>query len=198
MNLAVVSRRRLTSTLDSLERSSNYGLFALAVSDLLICLVAISHRQYLHGYQPSCGTGPVVYFVLQGLWSCSYQFIHDISMWQVVSMTVHRYMIVVYPLQVRLMLISKQTSLSIAIVYTVSVIQSSPHFMFLKIDCCYHGFERITNSNLYSNLYCLLHTPPPPRSISDGFGLSLQSLFLLSFCWCATVRRAQQESAGQS
>ena len=147
MNLAVLTRRRLNSTLDRLERSSNYGLFALAVSDLLICLVVIPHGFFMD----------TSHLVEEDQWFILYYKVYGVafinlfimvSMWQVVSMAVHRYMVVAYPLQVRVMLSKKQTFLSIAIVYTVSVILSSPHFIILKIDYCYHGFESIKHYEL--------------------------------------------------
>ena len=147
MNLAVLTRRRLTSTLDRLERSSNYGLFALAVSDLLICLVVIPHG-FLMDTRLLVEEDKwfILYYKVYGV--AFINLFMMISMWQVVSMAVHRYMIVVYPLQVRLMLSKKQTFMSIAIVYSVSVLLSSPHFIILKIDFCYYGFERIKHYEL--------------------------------------------------
>ena len=143
MNLAVLTRRRLTSTLDRLERSSNYGLFALAVSDLLICMVVIPHG-FLMDTRLLVEEDKwfILYYKVYGV--AFINLFMMISMWQVVSMAVHRYMIVVYPLQVRLMLSKKQTFMSIAIVYVFSMILTAPHFLHLKISSC-HIYEEALN-----------------------------------------------------
>ena len=43
LNLLVLTRRRFCSSLNKLESSANYGLIALAVSDLCFCLVVLPH-----------------------------------------------------------------------------------------------------------------------------------------------------------
>ena len=142
MNLAVLTQRRLTSRLDRLERSSNYALFALAVSDLLICLVVIPHGFIMDArLLVEEDQWFILYYKVYGV--ALINLLMMVSMWQVVSMAVHRYMIVVYPMHVRVMLSKKKTFLSIAIVYTVSVILSSPHFIILRIDICYQAFEKM-------------------------------------------------------
>ena len=143
MNLVVLTRRRLTSRLDRLERSSNYGLFALAVSDLLICLVVIPHGFLMD----------IRLLVEEDQWFILYYKVYGValinlfmmvSMWQVVSMAVHRYMIVVYPLQARIMLSKKKTIMSIAIVYLFSMLFTAPHFLHLKIQPC-HIYKEALN-----------------------------------------------------
>ena len=57
-------------------------------------------------------------------------------MWQVVSMAVHRYMIVVYPLHMRLMLSKRHTFTSITVVYSFSLLLSVPHFVYMRINTC--------------------------------------------------------------
>ena len=43
LNLLVLTRRRFCSSLNNLESSANYGLIALAISDLCFCLVVLPH-----------------------------------------------------------------------------------------------------------------------------------------------------------
>ena len=143
VNLVVLTRRRLTLRLDRLERSSNYALFALAVSDLLISLVVIPHGflmdtrllveedQWFILYYKVYGVALINLFMM-------------VSMWQVVNMAVHRYMIVVYPLQARIMLSRKESLVSIAIVCLFSMLFTTPHFLHLKIQSC-HIYEEALN-----------------------------------------------------
>ena len=43
LNLLVLTRRRFSSSLNKLESSANYGLIALAISDLCFCVMVLPH-----------------------------------------------------------------------------------------------------------------------------------------------------------
>ena len=131
INLSVLTRRRLYMSLDRLERSSNYGLFALAVSDLIICTVVIPHaflgdipgdQKLVRGDQ----WGLLIYKIY-GLGIINMFMM--VSMWQIVSMAVHRYIIVVYPLHARLVFGKKSTLWIIGAIYVVSFVITLPHFI---------------------------------------------------------------------
>lgn len=51
LNMAVLTRRRLLSTMSQLERSVTHGLTALALSDLLFCFVVLLHPVFYHEQQ---------------------------------------------------------------------------------------------------------------------------------------------------
>ena len=159
INLVVLTRRRLISRLARLERSSNYGLFALAVSDLLICLVVIPHG-FLKDTRLLVEEDQwfVLYYKVYG--AALNNLFLMVSMWQVVTMAAHRYMIVAYPLQVRIMLSKKQTFMSIAIVYLFSMLFTAPHFLHLKIKSChiyeealYYGIRLFPGWGYYIQFY---------------------------------------------
>ena len=136
MNIVVLTRRRFISRFSHLLCSFNYGLIALAVSNLLVCLVVIprgflldtrllvEEDQWLTLFYKVYGVAVINLFMM-------------VSMWQVVSMVVHRCMVVVYPLQVRTIFTKIQAIKTIAIITLLSMILTAPHFLLLKIQSCY-------------------------------------------------------------
>ena len=136
VNLAVLRRRALVSKLNRMERYSSYGLSALAVSDLLMCLLVIPYGVLMDAR-----------FVLEeDQWFALYYRVYGVaciklftmvSMWLVVSMAIRRYVIAVYPLRVRFMFSKNRTMRSILIAYVVPAALSTPHFLHLKIQHCH-------------------------------------------------------------
>lgn len=61
LNVVVLTRRRLLSTMSQLERSVTHGLTALAVSDLLFCLVVLLHPVFYSDLEASRRRGQQVH-----------------------------------------------------------------------------------------------------------------------------------------
>ena len=192
VNLAVLTRRRLLLSLDRLERSSNYGLFALAFSDLVLCLMIFPHG-FIRNTELTVESRRwfVLYYKVYGV--ALINLFMMISMWQVVSMALHRYMIVVYPLQARMMLSKRHTYTSITTVYTFSLLLSIPHFVHMRIHPCKH--------NEYDKIYLEV------SSVWDSQGGFLLRFYIrwlwpvlavfipviiLLFCNCRLVRELHQ------
>ena len=129
LNLVVLTRKRMVAGMDRLGRTANYGLVALAVSDLLFCLMVFPHTFItkatdidipLNKYYRLYGIATINLFIMT-------------STWLIVSMAVKRYIVVVYPLQARDQLTMRRTLIVIAAVYISSLILTLPYFLHLCV-----------------------------------------------------------------
>lgn len=89
LNLAVLTRRRLLSGMDRLEKSATYGLIALALSDLLFCLCVLPHS-YLteHVYLSNSAHAYRLYYRTYGIGLIN-MFLMT-STWLIVCMAINR------------------------------------------------------------------------------------------------------------
>ena len=135
-NLAVLRRQVLVSKLNRMERYSSYGLSALAVFDLLICLIMIPYS-FLVGAQFAMEEDQcfALYHRVYGM--VRIKLFMMVSILLAVSMAVRRYAIAVYHLRVRFIFNKTQTMRSIAIAYVVPAALSTPHYLYLKIQHCH-------------------------------------------------------------
>ena len=130
-NLAVLRRQVLLSKLNRMERYSSYGLSALAVFDLLICLIMILYSllmdvQFVMGeYQ--CFA---LHYRVYGVVRIKLFMMVSMLVWLVVSIAVRRYVIAVCPLRVRFIFSKNRTMRSIAIAYVVPAALSTPHYLY--------------------------------------------------------------------
>ena len=135
LNLILLTRRRLLSSMESLERSATYGLVALALSDMIFCLAIFPHMfitnrtfgntwiNAMELYYRVYGIGFINLFVM-------------VSTWLIMVISVTRYLVVIRPILMRSSLNGTKTVLSIVIVFAVSVLISLPQFMHLKVVRC--------------------------------------------------------------
>lgn len=135
MNLIVLTRQRLLSRMDRLEKSATYGLTALAFSDMMFCLTVFPHsfiteqldtvdRQDLYQlYYRLYGTAMINMFMM-------------ISSWLIVYMAVGRFIVVAYPFHARRTLGAMKSLISIIIIYLLSAAACLPFFLYSKIRSC--------------------------------------------------------------
>ena len=141
--LAVLSRRRLLSALDSLERSATHGLLALAGSDLLFCCAVFPYALL----PPQDGVGdrgplpvPVsqsatMVYSLYG--TATINLLLMCSTWNIVVITTSRYLVVAQPLHARKILGSRRTAVMLLLAFLFSVICSAPSFLHIKLVQCW-------------------------------------------------------------
>ncbi|ELU15023.1 hypothetical protein CAPTEDRAFT_200954, partial [Capitella teleta] len=106
LNLFVLTRRRLLSSMQRLERCATYGLTALALSDMLFCLTVLPNTLEFPTSVFS------LYYRVYGI-----AFIHlfiMLSNWLTVVIAINRFLVVMYPIHARHFLGSTKTLASIA------------------------------------------------------------------------------------
>ena len=132
LNFIVLSQKSLTYLMERMEKSAHYGLIALAVSDLFVCLTALPSVFY--------GTGRKV---IGGFAHTSFDFrlVHKLygngvintfmlsSTWLTVTMAVSRYIAICHPLQARQIIGRTFTVTSLVAVFVVSVLFNVPRFL---------------------------------------------------------------------
>ena len=135
LTLLILTRPKMLAGMDRLEKSATYGLVALALSDMLFCVtvcphsfIAISRREVEPAY------GYALYYRVYGI--AAINLFLMISTWLVVTISVQRFMVVVYPFQARHLLSGCNTVLSILLVYVASVVCTAPHFMHSTVRKC--------------------------------------------------------------
>ena len=155
-NLAVLRRHVLVSKLNRMERYSSYGLSALAVFDLLICLIMIPYSllvdaQFVKEEDQCFALYHRVYGVVR------IKLFMVVSILLVVSMAVRRYVIPIYPLRVRFIFNKTRTMRSIAIAYVVPAVLSTPQYLYLKIQHCHliwdHEVKLLLSWEYYIQFY---------------------------------------------
>ena len=134
-NLLVLTRRRMLSSMDRLEKSATYGLIALAVSDMLFCVTVFPHAFiYEESYIVDGSHSLFLYYKLYGIGLVNLFLM--ISTWLIVTMSINRYIVVVNPLHARSTLSTFRTVLIIILVYIISTILTLPFFLHHKIVQC--------------------------------------------------------------
>ena len=134
-NLLVLTRRRMLSSMDRLEKSATYGLIALAVSDMIFCVTVFPHAFiYEESYIVDGSHHFFLYYKLYGIGLVNLFLM--ISTWLIVTMSINRYIVVVYPLHARSTLSTFRTVLIIILVYIISTILTLPFFLHHKIVQC--------------------------------------------------------------
>lgn len=135
LNLLVLTRRRLLSGMDRLEKSANYGLVALAFSDLMFCLMVFPHT-FIHSNSRTADAAHAyeLYYRLYGISTINLFLM--ISTWLIVCMAVNRFIVVVYPFKARQVLGARYTITSIVSVYIFSLAWTLPFFIRMKVQAC--------------------------------------------------------------
>ena len=135
INLLVLTRKQLQSSMDRLEKSAHFGLVALAVSDAIFCLLGLVNvlipEKLLF---TSVDLIAAVYFKIYA------QPILNIfllsSTWLTVVMAVGRYLAICWPLHARSFISLRGTCVAITSVFVVSVVANLPFFW--KYDVLAH------------------------------------------------------------
>ncbi len=128
LNLVVLTRRRMRVGQDRLGRSANYGLVALAISDLLFCVIVTPYTLI-----PSRGKRSllVMYYKLYGF--AAINLFLMISTWLIVVMAIKRYIVVTYPLHAREKFTMRRVLSSIIGVYVLSFLITLPYFLHTRV-----------------------------------------------------------------
>jgi len=128
LNLIVLSQRSLMCTMKRMEKSAHYGLIALAVSDLFICITALcsvfygknggfAHASFDFRFVHKLyGNGVINTFILS-------------STWLTVTVALSRYIAICHPLQARQIIGKTFTVTSLIAVGLGSVIFNVPRFL---------------------------------------------------------------------
>ena len=131
LNFVVLSQKSLTYMMERMEKSAHYGLIALAVSDLFVCVAALPSVFY--------GTGKTN----GGFAHASFDFrlVHKLygnavintfmlsSTWLTVTIAVSRYIAICHPLRARQVIGNTFTVASLVAVFVVSVLFNVPRFL---------------------------------------------------------------------
>ena len=148
-NLMILTQRRLMMTMDRLEKAANYGLIALAISDMGFCVAALPYV-FCSGGSPNAFT---LYYKIYGSGLIN-MFLMS-STWLIVSMAISRYIVVVYPIHARFNLSALRTVGIIILVYVCSTVATIPYFIRLSVEQCVsenndinHQFQITFNKNI--------------------------------------------------
>ncbi|CAH1779850.1 unnamed protein product [Owenia fusiformis] len=134
LNLIILTRKRMKSNLDELEKSAHFGLIALAVSDMMFCISAfplgfmnsqagqpvLSETKHFMLYYKVFHTGIVNTFILM-------------STWLTVTMALARCIAVCYPLYARGVSSLQGVKISVSVVTVSCVLFTLPRFWTMKI-----------------------------------------------------------------
>ncbi len=144
VTLVVLTKKQLCCSPGKLETSANLGLAALAVSDLLFCVVVLPHsflspaparpweESTVYPHQTTAVF--LLYYSVYGV-SAINLFIMT-STWLIVTLAVERYIALYYPLQAKSLLSVRHTQIVIAAVYILSCLLTLPYFLNYSIRTC--------------------------------------------------------------
>ncbi len=135
LNVIVLSRQRFMSRMDRLEKSSTYGLIALAFSDMMFCMMVFPHSFITeHGFAASKSALHQLYYRLYGVGLINLFMMN--STWLIVYMAVGRFIVVTYPFHARRALGTVKCVVTIIMVYILSTILTVPFFLHVTLKPC--------------------------------------------------------------
>lgn len=131
LNLIILSQKSLMCTMKRMEKSAHYGLIALALSDLLVCLTALSSGFYEIGKKDgSFAHASFDFRLMHKLYG--YGVINTFmlsSTWLTVATAVSRYIAICHPLRARQIIGKRFTVTSLVVVILTSVLFNIPRFL---------------------------------------------------------------------
>ena len=158
LNLVILTRRRLLSRMEVLEKSATFGLVALAFSDMMFCIAVLPHAFVNVNTLTSTSHGVYqLYYRLYGVGLINLFLMT--STWLIVYMAISRYIVVVYPFQARWTLGYKKAMLAIAFVMVFSLACTIPFFIHVRVQQCMsleqevmYEYQSLWSSNIEASL----------------------------------------------
>ena len=127
LNLLILTRKQLSCSMDRMEKSAHIGLVALAVSDMMFCVVlfpmpflVVQNRMYFTSI-----TLELVYRMYHEALLNTFLFT---STWLTVAMATARYFAVCHPIHARGFIDIRCTKVLIISIYVVSILFNLPFF----------------------------------------------------------------------
>lgn len=132
LNLVVLTRKGLQRTMDRMERSAHTGLTALAVSDLLFCLLLLPNAWVDWGRFVYAHLGFDIFYKVYSEALIS-MFIMS-STWLTVAMATSRYLAICHPLKARQIIGMTFARWSIGVVFIFCIFFNLPRFWRQSVD----------------------------------------------------------------
>ena len=127
LNLVVLLQRQLHSTMDYMEKSAHMGIVALAVSDMLFCILALP-MAFVNKDMTLVGAKQAVSLYYRVYNEPLLNIFLLSSTWLVVIMASARYLAICRPLHARGYINLKGTALAIFLVFFFSTVVNLPQF----------------------------------------------------------------------
>ena len=184
LNLSVLTRRRFITALNNLESSANYGLVALAVSDLCYCTVVLPHV-FLPGISGYVNENKSMWILGYKVYGIGFINLFQMtSTWIIVIIAVNRWVVVMYPLKAKRLIDKRITLYSILVTSLISFVFTLPYFFQLRI-------KRSSSMNNDGEFEYVIDSPWSDK-VALGFGIYLRWIWpilasfvpLLMLVWC--------------
>ncbi|ELU01296.1 hypothetical protein CAPTEDRAFT_201218 [Capitella teleta] len=140
LNLLALTRRSLVAHMGPMEKSATCGLVALALSDLLFCLLNLPNAFVPQGVNQWVTLGFAAFYAVYGQAVINVLVVS--STWLTVVMAVSRYFAICHPLHARLIVGMKFAKASILAVFIGSVALVLPRFWHYQTTCMYLSEEQ--------------------------------------------------------
>jgi hypothetical protein len=135
LNILVKTRAKLLSGMDTLERSATYGLIALALSDLLFCLLVFPNAMVTEQAAMVLAThSHVLYYRLYSQGAVN--TFTMVSSWLIVIIAINRLVVVVYPLHARVLISSVKTAVGILAITVLGALVTTPFYLVRVAHRC--------------------------------------------------------------
>lgn len=184
LNIYIFSRGRFCHALDQIERSATTGLVALAISDLLFCLVLFPYP-FLSGRHVTDGTqmGLVKLFYTVYKVPVTNVLIMS-SAWLTVEVAAERYIAVCHPFQSRYLIRVSRTIIGDVIIYVASILLNIPHFLQFEIHSIPCGNQTKCYFTMISDLYMIGNF----ERYYDGVWICIGAFLPLTLLSCCNIR----------
>ncbi|GAB1597437.1 pyrokinin-1 receptor-like [Argonauta hians] len=126
LNMLVLSREKMQRNLSKMEKSAHYGMIALAFSDFMFCLLAVT---YTIMPAPECFESRSVILYFNLLLSPSITIFIITSTMMIVYMAAERYLAVCHPFKARRIISLRRTRIIITMVFVGCTLATTPIFM---------------------------------------------------------------------
>lgn len=205
LTLLILTRRTLQKSMQSMERSSNYGLAALSVSDILFCITVLP-KAFIHTTKIHSSINFSLVYTVYG--AAVVNIFITSSTLLTVATAMQRYLAICYPIKARMVIDFKRIKITILCVFIVSILLNLPRFWkdkITEVPCTATYFRGLcsqdndNNNYLYirRNSYLKLKTNAQAKNayMIVHFILSVAiPLILLTFCNTNLIRALRNSS----
>lgn len=163
LNIMIFVKGRFRHTLDEIERCAATGLIALAVSDLLFCVVGLP-APLLSRHNGSQTLQLIAFYYKTYQTPLVNVFLFS-STWLIVAISVERYLAVCHPIRARWRIRVWKTAVVDVIVYILSAVLNIPGFFKYEVkstlcqdncECYFLAFTTLYANKSFRNAYKIL------------------------------------------
>ena len=200
LNLVVLLQHQIRRSMDYMEKSAHMGIVALALSDMLFCIVGFPAAFIDQDKKIYVGSQSLFLFYYKSYQPPLINIFMVSSTWLVVVMAGARYLAICWPLHARSYINLKATFVSILLVFVFSTVLHLPEFWKTPTSTHECPLDPVCTCYMYAPATSVFYTNEGLKTsylIFRGIITTAIPLIVLAFCNINLIRALHQSSKMQ-